>query len=157
MKKLIFILSFLGVSSVFAQDLDNYIKLLRSDLNTQKVNIITFNMMFTEQESEIFWKIYKEYDTKLNKLEDDRMKLIKEFGHNYLNMTDEKAEEIIDKVFEYREARLELKKDLWETLKDMIPPTKAAKFIQLENHIQSLIDLKINAELPLIEKTAIEK
>jgi len=31
------------------------------------------------------------------------------------------------------------------------------KFIQLESQIQLLIDLKINSELPLIEKTAIEK
>jgi hypothetical protein len=157
MKKLILVSFFISFTSVFSQDLENYIQLLRSDLNTQKINIITFNMMFTEEESEVFWKTYEEYETKLNKLEGARIALIEEFAHNYLSMTDGKAEEIIDKSFEYRESRLELQKELWETLKDEISPAKAAKFIQLENHIQSLLDLKINAKLPLIEKTAVDK
>ena len=77
MKKLIFMLSFISVTSVFAQDLDNYIKLLHSDLSAQKVNLITFNMMFTEKESEIFWKEYKEYEAELKKLGDARLALIK--------------------------------------------------------------------------------
>jgi len=157
MKKIILMLSLISMTSIFAQDLNNYIELLRSDVNKEKVNIITFNMMFTESESEIFWKIYKEYEVELAKLGDARFSLIKDFADNYLNMTDEKAEEIMDNAFQFREDRLELKKDLWENLKDKIGPAKAAKFIQLETQIELLIDLKISAELPLIEKTAIEK
>lgn len=155
MKKIIAVLFLVSMTSVFAQDLNSYIELLRSDVNTEKVNIITFNMNFTEAESEVFWKEYKEYEAELYKLGDARFSLIKNFADNYLNMTDEKAEEIMDSAFEYREARLELKKELWETLKDKIGAAKAAKFIQLENQIQLLIDMRINAELPLIEKTAV--
>lgn len=150
-------MSFLSMTSIFAQDLNSYIELLRSDVNTEKVTIITFNMMFTESESKIFWKIYKEYEFELSKLGDARFVLIKDFADNYLSMTDEKAEEIMDNAFQYREDRLELKKDLWETLKEKLNPAKAAKFIQLESQIELLIDLRISAELPLIEKTAIEK
>ncbi len=157
MKKILAVFFLLSTTSVFAQDLNNYINLLRSDISAQKVNLITFNMMFTEKESEIFWKEYKEYEAELKKLGDARLALIKNFADNYLSMTDEKAEEIMDSAFEYREARLQLKKDLWETLKDEIGAAKAAKFIQLENQIQLLIDMRINAELPLIEKTAIDK
>ena len=157
MKKIILALFLFSMTSIFSQDLNSYIELLRSDVNTEKVNIITFNMMFTESESKIFWKIYKEYEFELGKLGDARFLIIKEFADNYLSMTDEKAEKIMENAFNYREARLELKKDLWENLKDKISPTKAAKFIQLENQIELLIDLRISAELPLIEKTAIEK
>jgi hypothetical protein len=157
MKKLIFVMSFLSFASVFAQDLENYTKLMKSDIDADKVNIITFNMMFTEKESEIFWPIYKDYDAKIRKLGDVRIAMIKDYAENYLNMTDEKAEQIMDHAFEFWEERLELKKELWETLKDKISPVKAAKFIQLENQIQRLTDLKINSKLPLFEKTAIDK
>ena len=63
----------------------------------------------------------------------------------------------MDKAFYFQEDRLELKNDLWDTLKKKLNPAKAAKFIQLENQIQLLIDLRISAELPLIEKTAVDK
>jgi len=157
MKKLVFVISLLSMTSIFAQDLDSYIKLLQSDVNAEKVSIITFNMMFTESESKIFWEKYKEYELELTKLGDARFSLIKDFADNYLSMTDEKAEEIMDNAFNFREDRLELKKDLWEELKDKIGAAKAAKFIQLETQIELLIDLRISAELPLIEKTAIKK
>jgi hypothetical protein len=157
MKKIILILALLNITSVFAQDLENYTKLMNSDIDANKVNIITFNMMFTEKESEIFWPIYKDYDAEVRKLGDVRIAMIKNYAENYLNMTDEKAEQIMDHAFEFWEERLELKKELWETLKDKISPVKAAKFIQLENQIQRLNDLKINSKLPLFEKTAIDK
>ena len=156
MKKLILIMSLLSMTSIFAQDLNSYIELLRSDVNKEKMNIITFNMMFTESESEIFWEIYKEYELELGKIGNARFALIKDFADNYLSMTDEKAEELMDKAFDFQEDRLELKNDLWDTLKKKLNPAKAAKFIQLESQIQLLIDLRISAELPLIEKTAID-
>jgi hypothetical protein len=156
MKKIILILAFINVTALFAQDLDNYVELMKSDISQDKVNIITFNMMFTEKESEAFWPIYKEYESEVKKLGDARFALIKNYADNYMSMTDEKAEKIMDDAFEYREERMELKKELWNTLKDKISPAKAAKFMQLENQVQLLIDLRISAELPLIEKTAVE-
>lgn len=156
MRKIFIALFFLSMSSMLAQDLNNYMNLLKSDLSSQKVDIITFNMMFTEKESKTFWPIYKEYEQEMGKLGDARFKIIKDYADNYLSMTDEKAEQIMEQSFAYREARMKLKKELWKTLKDELSATKAAKFIQLENQIQQLIDVKISAELPLIEKTAID-
>ena len=71
-------------------------------------------------------------------------------------MTDLKADEIIEQAFNYQEERLELKRKIYNQIKEKLNPSTAAKFIQLEHQIQLIIDLKINAELPLIEKTSIE-
>ena len=58
MKKIILVLFLLSMTSILAQDLESYTKLLQSNISADKVNIITFNMMFTEKESEKFWPIY---------------------------------------------------------------------------------------------------
>ena len=156
MKGFVFIISMLCATSVFAQDLDAYIKMMQSDISQQKVTIITQNMLFTEKEAEKFWKIYKDYDKEVQAVSEKRYAIIKEFADNYLNMTDEKAEKLMEDALKYRQTRLQLKLNLWNTLKNKISPAKAAKFIQLENQMQLLIDVQIAAELPLIEKTAIE-
>ncbi|NOX16694.1 MAG: hypothetical protein GXO87_00215 [Chlorobi bacterium] len=153
MKKLL-IAAFLIVSAVTAQaqDINSYIELLRSDLNTQKKEIITEVMQFTDGESETFWKIYNSFENDFRKLGDKRVAMIKKYAENYDTMNDEMAEKLIDSAFDYRSDRLKLKRDLWKKLKDGIGAARAAKFIQLDNMIQLLIDVQISSELPFFEK-----
>jgi len=157
MKKLISLLVLLGITSVFAQDFNSYyIELLRSNIKTEKKFIIMQTMQFSEEEASVFLPIYKEYESELDKLGDERLSYIKDFAENYKKMTDQKADEIVGRAFKYQEERLKLKRNLYDKLKEEFNPSTAAKFIQLEHQIQLIIDLKINAELPLIEKTSNE-
>ena len=162
MNKLFIILFFLSISSIFAQDFNKedfnsyYVDLLRSDIKLQKKFIVTQTMNLSEEDGSVFWPIYKEYEIELDKLGDKRLANIKDFADNYHRMTDLKADEIINQAFNYQEERLELKRNVYNQIKEKMDPSTAAKFIQLEHQIQLIIDLKINAELPLIEKTSIE-
>jgi len=113
-------------------------------------------MKFSEEDASVFWPIYKEYEIELDKLGDKRLANIKDFVNNYDKMTDPKADEIIDQAFNYQKERLELKRNMYDKLKNKLNPSTAAKFIQLEHQIQLIIDMKINAELPLIKKSSNE-
>ena len=57
-------------------NLHAYAELLRSDVRTQKVAIITEVMGFTEAEDKAFWPIYRQYDAEMSKLGDERVSLI---------------------------------------------------------------------------------
>ena len=159
MKKLIITLFFLSITSIFAQDINKqdfnsyYIELLRSDIKTQAKFIVSQTMKFSEEDASVFWPIYKEYEIEVDKLGDKRLANIKDFVNNYDKMTDQKADEIIDQAFNYQKERLELKRNMYDKLKNKFNSSTAAKFIQLEHQIQLIVDLKINAELPLIKKT----
>ena len=162
MNKSIIILFFLSITSIFAQDFNKeefnsyYVDLLRSDIKLQKKFIVSQTMNFSEKDGSVFWPIYKEYELELDKLGDKRLANLKDFAENYKKMTDLKADEIINQAFNYQEERLELKINIYNQIKEKMNPSTAAKFIQLEHQIQLIIDLKINAELPLIEKTSNE-
>ena len=160
MKKFIITLFFLSITSIFAQDINKqdfnsyYIELLRSDIKTQAKFIVSQTMKFSEEDASVFWPIYKEYEIELDKLGDKRLANIKDYVNNYDKMTDQKADKIIDQAFNYQKERLELKRNMYDKLKNKLNPSTAAKFIQLEHQIQLIVDLKINAELPLIKKTS---
>jgi hypothetical protein len=113
-------------------------------------------MNFSEEDASVFWPIYKEYEIELDKLGDKRLANIKDFAENYKKMTDLKADEIINQAFNYQEERLKLKRNVYNQIKEKLNPSTAAKFIQLEHQIQLIIDLKINAKLPLLKKTSNE-
>ena len=133
-------------------DVDAYLEMLRSDVKTEKIAIITEVMDFTEEESSAFWPEYRKYEFDLAKITDQRIALIKDFAAHYDKMTDEKAKELIDTSIKLQEKRLDLKKKYFKSFQKVLPTIKAAKLIQLENQINLLIDLQIAAELPLIEE-----
>ena len=153
MKKLI-VIAFMAITSIAnGQDAQTeaYVELLRSDLRAGKVELITNVMEFTAKESVAFWPVYREYELKLSKIKDGRVKLIKEYALVYDTMTDKKAKELVKKLFDLQEKRFKLKKQYFKKFEKALSAVIAAKFIQLENQINRIVDLQIAMELPLIE------
>jgi hypothetical protein len=152
MKKLFVFITLCLATAVFAQDVDNYIELLRSDLKTQKKIIITEAMVFTEQEAAAFWPVYRTYEADLDKLGDARFLLIKDYANNIDKLTDAKAKELMDKSIQFQKDRLDAKAKLFAELCKVLPVIKAMRLMQVENQMQLLLDLQISAELPLADK-----
>lgn len=150
----VFILLFVAATTVvYGQNKSPgaYVELLRSDLRTGKVALITEVMEFTDAQSSAFWPLHREYELERSKIGDENLKLIKAYAMHYDRMTDEKATLMVKKLFQLKESRLALKKKYFEKIGKALSPVVAAKFIQLENVINNLIDIQIAAELPLIE------
>lgn len=153
MKKALLLLFALTATAVQAQnDVDSFIELLRSDVNTNKKTIFTAAMDFTDAQASVFWPIYRNYEFDLDKLGDARVAMIKDYAENFQNMTDTKAKELAERAFKFQEERLKLRKKYFNQLSKALSPTMAAKFAQVDNQIQLLIDTQIASELPLIEK-----
>ncbi|HXV75236.1 MAG TPA: hypothetical protein VD788_02885, partial [Candidatus Polarisedimenticolaceae bacterium] len=65
------------LSPSLAQDgTDAYIELLRSDLRADKQAIVTYAMDLSDADSELFWPIYKAYETERTVLGDRMLELI---------------------------------------------------------------------------------
>jgi hypothetical protein len=153
MKKLLLVIValFLVNTVSYGGDVEAYIELLKSDLRTQKVAVLTEAMRFTDEGSTAFWPIHREYELELSKIIDDRIELIKDYAQNYDNLTNEKAKEIAGKVFDLEKRRTKLKKKYFKKFEKALSAVIAAKFVQVENQINLLIDLQIASELPLIK------
>jgi len=153
MKKLLLvIIVLLSVNTVsYGGGLDAYIELLKSDMRTEKVAVITEALQLTSEESSAFWPIHREYELELSKIVDDRIELIKDYAQHYDNLTNEKAKELARTVFALEKRRTKLKKKYFKKFEKALSAIVAAKFIQIENQINLLVDLQIASELPLIE------
>ena len=108
MKTLIFAALLLVSTTAYANE--TYVELLRSDIRTQKVAIITEVMDFTDTQREAFWPVYREYEVELSKVGDARLALIKDYAKNFDEMTDVKAGKLIKSWFKLQEERTALKK-----------------------------------------------
>jgi hypothetical protein len=136
-------------AAAFAQEA--LLEVLRSDVRAEKVALITEMMMFTDEQAEVFWPIYREMANDGSKLTDKRIALIKEYAENYDEMTDEVATDLIKKAFTLREKRLGLEKKYYKKFSKALDPITAAKFQQINHEINMMIDIQISAGLPFIE------
>ncbi len=152
MKKLFLIAFLFSITNVFAQDADSYIEILKSEIKTDKKAIITETMQFTEQQSAAFWPVYNEFEHELEKLSSKRIANIKDFAANYDSLTDKKADELIKTSFSFQNDRLSLNEKYYKKFAEVLTPIVAAKYMQLENQIQLILDLSIAANLPLAKK-----
>jgi hypothetical protein len=133
------------------QNLRAYAELLRSDVRSQKVAILTEMMDFSEKEDAAFWPIYRQYDVELSGLSDRRVQLIADYAKNFESMTDAAADRIALGALDFEAKRSALKAKYFDKVKAALSAKQAARFLQIENQLLLIIDLQISASLPIVE------
>lgn len=152
MKKTLLTLTLaLAAYIAYAQTADDYIELARDILKTEKKLAVAGEMNLTDAEITPFWELYNEYNNKLSLTQNQRIAIIKEFAANYESMSDDMANDLILKYMRYEQDLLKLKKSYYSRFKKILPAGKAARYFQLENKIQTLVDAELALEIPLIE------
>jgi hypothetical protein len=130
---------------------ESYIQLLRTDLNAQKRQIVNETMQLDDKQARIFWPIYNNYEAELDKLGDEKFAIVQEYAANFLTMTNEKADELAQRVMALDDQKMALRRRYYDLMKKSLPAILAVRFFQVENQIQLLVDLKIASNLPIIE------
>ena len=88
----------------------NYLQLMRSDVNSLKVDLVNSIMKLSADDAKKFWPIYRDYENELGKLAINRAELIADFVQSHQDGTfdNEKAKEIARRWFKSQRARLDL-------------------------------------------------
>jgi hypothetical protein len=132
------------------KNMQAYISLMRSDVRDQKAEIMGAVMQLNIDDAAKFWPIYSEYDAELGKLNDLRVENIKDYAENYSQMTDAKADELIQSALDYQKQRGELLAKYYGRMKDALGAVTAARFVQVEHQLLLIIDLQIASALPIV-------
>jgi hypothetical protein len=132
------------------RNLQEYIVLLRENLRQEKGQLLGAVMQFTPAEAAKFWPIYDEYDRELNKLNNLRIENMKSYARDYSQMTDEQADQLTRQALDFQKRRSELLEKYYERVKQALGAITAARFLQVENQLLSIMDLQIESRLPVV-------
>ncbi len=136
----------------YDDDLREMLEVLRSDLNSHKVEVINAALKLSDEEAEIFWPIYKAYEVELAELVEDKLRLIGDYYQLYYADAkhDDSWDAVADRSIRGRQNRLALWQEYHGKISAALSPYRAAQFLQLEGQIALLVDLSIASELPNI-------
>lgn len=124
----------------------------RAQFREKKIALVKKAMELDPSENDAFWREYYQYEGELKKLYDDRYVIIRDYAANYDKMTDEVADNLALRSLKLREARDDLLKKYYYRMKKATSAITAARFLQVENEIILLSDLKISGETPILPK-----
>ncbi len=141
-------------AAVNAASLESEIELLRSDLKTEKMDLVKQVVHVEGAKADAFWPVYRKYQLDLDALGDKRLAVIKDYAANYTTMTDAKATELTKKALDLASQRIGLLKKYSKDFNKVLGPVDTARLLQLEHLVMALVDVQIGSELPLVEKGA---
>lgn len=141
----------LCISQSNQASVDSQLESLRADLRADHVALVTEAMQLSEQESKLFWPVYRKYETEMAAVNDKRLTMIKSYNEKYEKLSNGDARAIIEQGLDLAAQRLDVKKKYAnEFLGAGLSALTVARFLQLENRLDLIVDLVIAAELPAV-------
>jgi hypothetical protein len=128
---------------------DEDIALLRQDLRAKKMQVIGQNMSLSETEGQKFWPIYNHYVKDLQKVNDQKYALLKQYAEMWATMTDQDALIYVRNWLEADGQAQALRLKYVPVVSQVLPGRKAATFFQLDRRLNMIIDLQLFSQIPL--------
>lgn len=129
---------------------DDDIAALRSDIQSDKTDVISKTMQLTEAQSKVFWPLYHEYANEQQKIGDQRVSLIKDYAAHYGAIDDANANDFMTRFLKYDKDNYELRQKYYPKFKKAIGAKQAAKFFQIDNRLSLLINLQLAELIPIV-------
>ena len=138
MKKLIPILVLLISFSSFAQRGDK----MKERIKAQKIAFISDKLQLTSDEAQQFWPIYNAFEAKVESVKSEVLRPMKQEMRSG-NVSDKRAEEILEKLLKAETEMHNAKLELVEDLKAVISAKKIIKLKAAEDQFNQILLDKI--------------
>ena len=127
------------------------IEMIRDMVQLERKTIVSDELALTGEESGAFWAVYDRYVAERSAVNDRLVKLITDYAASYLNMSDEMASKMIDDYFAIEAERLKVRKKYVREFGKVLPPKKLARFVQIENKLDTIVQVDLASEIPLVK------
>ena len=131
---------------------DTNMAILREKVKAAKKLLVAGNMDLTDAEAKQFWPMYDSYQQELQQINDRLGRTIMEYADalNKGPIPNETAEKLMSDALDVEEAEVKLKQSYAGKLEQVLPATKVARYIQIENKIRAAVRSELAQRIPLV-------
>jgi hypothetical protein len=127
------------------------VALTRAAIQVRRQALVTAAMDLDGGEAEKFWPLYRDYRNEMAKVGDRLVKLINEYADVYDNISDEQAGRMLDEYLSIQRATGEVKAAYVPRFRQILPARKVARFFQVDNKLDVVIQSQLAAGIPLVK------
>ncbi|HJR78056.1 MAG TPA: hypothetical protein VJ805_13830 [Nitrospiraceae bacterium] len=143
----------LTAGSAMAQGVsDTNMEILKQKIKADKKLLVASNMELNEAEAKQFWPLYDSYQKELEQLNQKLGKTITEYAEAFNKgpVPNDQAKKLMGEVLNVEEQEVKLKRSYAEKVGKVLPATKAARYIQIENKIRAIVKVELAQAIPLV-------
>jgi hypothetical protein len=128
-------------------------EILRQKMRADKKLLVAQNLKLTDAEGAAFWPVYDAYQKDIEQLNQRMTKVILAYADAYNKgpVTNEAAKKLLDEALQIDEAETTLKSASAKKVLAVLPASKAARYVQIENKIRAAVRYELAAGIPLVE------
>ena len=128
-------------------------EILRDKIKADKKLLVAGNLQLTDAEGKAFWPVYDAYQKDLQQINQRLTAAIVAYADAYNKgpVANETAKKLLDEALSIDDAEAKLKTSTAAKVMAVLPATKAARYIQIENKIRALVRYELAANIPLVE------
>jgi len=143
----------LAVSAMAQTTGTTNMEILRQKVKADKKLVVAANLQLTDAEGTAFWPVYEAYQKDLQQLNQRMAAVIESYANAYNKgpIANDVAKKLIDESAAIDDAEVKLKSALAPKVLGVLPATKAARYIQIENKIRAAIRYELAAGIPLVQ------
>lgn len=123
--------------------------LSRAVIQADRKNIVEAVVQPSPQQSEEFWQTYWEYRGQMSKVGDELVAMIETFSDAEASLTDQQAEEMIDKRLDLEKRTAEIRAKYTKKMRDVLIPKQVVRWLQIESKMDAVINYEIAKAIPL--------
>lgn len=138
--------------AVSAQEPNDMLELLRSDLRTERDAIVMNSLALSAKDSATFAPIYEAYVTEMRELWNKRLALVDDYTKVRENMGPGQANDMMKRLFTLEREDIDIREKYAQKMTKVLPATVAARWVQIERRMGQLMELQVANEVPLVPK-----
>ena len=127
-------------------------EILLDKIKADKKLLVAKNMELTDAEAAKFWPLYDQYQQDLDKINQRMANTILEYADAYNRgpLPDQTAAKLLEEALATEDAEVKLKRSYAAKFEEVVPASKAARYLQIETKIRSLLRLDLARNIPLV-------
>lgn len=137
---------------VFAEEID----FARQVISKQRRDLVQKNMGLSAHDEKKFWGVYNGYRDEIKPILDQQVKLVTDYADAYVNdnLTDQLAIEFAETLITLKGKKLALRKDYIDKFQKFLRPKQVARFVQIENKLDAIMNYDLARKVPLVPTQA---
>lgn len=118
----------------------------KEKIEALKISFITTELALTSEESEKFWPIYNELESKIKVEKKAQRSLEKDLKENHSTLTDTENKMKVLALFDSQQKEITLKREYYSKIGDKIGYTKSTKLLSLEQKFKRELMSQLNKD-----------
>ena len=149
---LILILGLIMSLPLTAQTEFNEADILQTSFGMARREIVKSFVILKDDQTEAFWKLYDEYDTKRMKYGKERIELLTDYAQKWDSLTSEEADKMVLKSIDLNKKTDKLITSYYKKIKKNTSTGVAIKFYEVETYIRATIHFYVKNTIPFVNQ-----